>query len=1243
MKKITFLLSLCTTLLLSYSSFSQTPSTGTMEFGTGIVIIANSANPSVDHSVTAFLNRFDMSATTSGTIYLATADAGNGAGTSTIGAAGEAVLGWIGNAVTSVSSGTLTTDNGGEIGLTSAHFAYEQATGSDVLNFTITGKKDGATVGTILLASPAHNTDITLDFTSPTTGSFADIDEIVFTPASPILGGWSIDDLVVIAAAVSNSAPTVTTTAASSITITSAALGGNVTADGGATVTERGVVYSTSDTTPTIAEGATKDTNGTGTGVFSETVSSLTAGTTYYINSYAINSEGTNYGTATSFTTSSPSVTLSLSGSPLAENGGVATVTATLSAASGQTVTVTIGATGTAIGSGTDYNLSSTTITINAGSTTGTATITGVDDGLDEPAETVIVDITGVTNGTESGTQQVTASITDDDAAPTVTLSLSGSPLAENGGVGTVTATLNTASSQTVTVTISATGTATGSGTDYNLSSTTITINAGSTTGTATITGVNDALDEPAETVIVDITGVTNGTESGTQQVTASVTDDDAAPTVTLSLSGSPFAENGGVATITATLNTASSQTVTVTIDPTGTATGSGTDYTLSSTTITINAGATTGTATLTGADDAINETNETVIIDITGVANGTESGTQQVTATITDDDNTAPTVTTASQDVVTTVSAFLGGNVTADGGASVTDRGIVWGTTSNPTISNNKEDNGTGTGAFSETVTSLPSNTTIHVRAYATNSAGTSYGNNISFTTEQAGTSNFITLGSNDSGGTGFKTNASNTNYVVSNIMSNDNSAMYINDFTNGASQTFTIKADGTNAESFSVDVLNVKSFATQTFDQTSTVVFKDKSGTTIQTMTLNADKSLGKNATSLFSFFDNGTTTPVDLVAEIVFTLVPVSAGENVSNWTPTDITVSNVAAPSTSPTITFGDIDKIYGDANFDLTTTSNSAGAITYTIEGANTTGTTLSGASNKTVNLGNVGSLTIRATQAANGIYSSGTKDITLTINKATLTATADDKAKDYGDANPAFTISYSGFKNSETSAVLTVEPTASSIASTTTNVGNVDIDVAGGLDNNYDFSYVKGTLTIGKATLTVTADDKSRDYGAINPAFTISYSGFKNSETSAVLTVEPTGSSIASTTTNVGNVDIDVAGGLDNNYDFSYVKGTLTIGKATLTVTADDKSRDYGDANPAFTISYSGFKNSETSAVLTVEPTGSSIASTTTNVGNVDIDVAGGLDNNYDFSYVKGTLTIGKATLTATADDKSKD
>ena len=96
-------------------------------------------------------------------------------------------------------------------------------------------------------------------------------------------------------------APTVTTTTPTTIAATSAVLGGNVTADGGATVTDRGVVYVVGAGTPTTSN--TKVQNGTGAGTFSQTVTGLTAGTQYTVRAYAINSVGTSYGSSSTFTT----------------------------------------------------------------------------------------------------------------------------------------------------------------------------------------------------------------------------------------------------------------------------------------------------------------------------------------------------------------------------------------------------------------------------------------------------------------------------------------------------------------------------------------------------------------------------------------------------------------------------------------------------------------------------------------------------------------------------------------------------------------------------------------------------------------------------------------------------------------------------------------------------------------------------------------------------------------------------
>jgi uncharacterized protein (TIGR02145 family) len=96
------------------------------------------------------------------------------------------------------------------------------------------------------------------------------------------------------------------------------------------------------------------------------------------------------------------------------------------------------------------------------------------------------------------------------------------------------------------------------------------------------------------------------------------------------------------------------------------------------------------------------------------------------------------PTLTTVAGTDITTKTGVSGGNITSDGGAAVTARGVVWSTEQNPTVETNqgKTSNGTGTGKFTSNITNLQPGTAYYVRAYATNSEGTSYGNHISITT---------------------------------------------------------------------------------------------------------------------------------------------------------------------------------------------------------------------------------------------------------------------------------------------------------------------------------------------------------------------------------------------------------------------------------------------------------------------------------------------------------------------------
>ena len=491
-------------------------------------------------------------------------------------------------------------------------------------------------------------------------------------------------------------------------------------------------------------------------------------------------------------------------------------------------------------------------------------------------------------------------------------------------------------------------------------------------------------------------------------------------------------------------------------------------------------------------------------------------------------------TLTTTVQTVVTTISANLGGGITANGGGTISEKGIVWALTSNPTIANTKVAMAGSDSNFSNTVSSLPSNTTIHARAYATNSAGTAYGSNISFTTHQLGTSTFTGLGANDSGGTGFKTNTSNTNYVISNIMANDGTDMYIDHSVLGESKTYSIKADGVNAESFTLDVFNIYGYAGQTFDETTNVVFKDKNGTTIRTMTLNSDKYLSGNATSIFSYFDNGNSSPVNSVAEIIFTIVPNSPITFVENWSNKDMTISNVVAPSVTPTITFSDIGKTYNDANFNLGATSNSAGTISYSVVAGGTGTASLSGTNNETVTLGNAGTVTIRASQAANGIYGSSSKDITLTIGKKPLTVTAEAKSKVYGSSDP--TLTYNA--TLEGADVLT----GSLSRAAGTDVGTYAISST--LSNsNYDITFVPANLSITKRAITITADEKSKVSGENDPEFTyqISSGSLVSGDTFSGKLTRNSGDSVGIYDILIGDLT------LGGNYDLSFVSNRFNV------------------------------------------------------------------------------------------------
>ncbi|MCR4614287.1 MAG: leucine-rich repeat protein [Bacteroidaceae bacterium] len=178
--------------------------------------------------------------------------------------------------------------------------------------------------------------------------------------------------------------------------------------------------------------------------------------------------------------------------------------------------------------------------------------------------------------------------------------------------------------------------------------------------------------------------------------------------------------------------------------------------------------------------------------------------------------------------------------------------------------------------------------------------------------------------------------------------------------------------------------------------------------------------------------------------------------------------------------------------------------------------------------------------------------------------------------------------------------------------------------------------------TITKALLNIKANDASRTYGEENPVFNCTYTGLMNNEDASVITSAPTISTTATSKSDVGTYAIKVSGGEAQNYSFTYEDGTLTVLPANLAVTVNDATREYGEENPAFALTYSGLKKEETEPAWTTAPTFTTEATAKSDVGTYAVDVTAEPKNYTIMSKQTGTLTITQAPLTLKADDATR-
>ncbi|MBB5619125.1 hypothetical protein HDE69_000161 [Pedobacter cryoconitis] len=337
-------------------------------------------------------------------------------------------------------------------------------------------------------------------------------------------------------------------------------------------------------------------------------------------------------------------------------------------------------------------------------------------------------------------------------------------------------------------------------------------------------------------------------------------------------------------------------------------------------------------------------------------------------------------------------------------------------------------------------------------------------------------------------------------------------------------------------------------------------------------------AERGAGQ-ANPVFTFtytgFVNGDKADNLTTAPLAVTTATAGSGKGIY-----PITVSNAAAANYTitytpgqlfirglPTITYADLPAVsYGDANFDPAAISNSGVQPVYSSDNLN-----VAVIENGKVKITGIGTANITVFFAASADFVATTASKPLTVAKRTLIVRVDNKTRLYGQANPVLTATYDGFVNGETVATAISAPVLlTTVAKPLSPSGTYIISGSAASALNYNISYEPGVLSIDKAILKVTADNKTRIFGIDNPVFTLKYSGFVNAENESVIQNPPLASTEAVKNSAAGTYPIVLSGGSADNYTFSYINGTLTIISTTRTITMDVmNSKAVGD--PDFT------------------------------------------------------------------------
>jgi gliding motility-associated-like protein len=329
-------------------------------------------------------------------------------------------------------------------------------------------------------------------------------------------------------------------------------------------------------------------------------------------------------------------------------------------------------------------------------------------------------------------------------------------------------------------------------------------------------------------------------------------------------------------------------------------------------------------------------------------------------------------------------------------------------------------------------------------------------------------------------------------------------------------------------------------------------------------------------------------------------------------VLSYTGADLTIGQRAI-----TVTAASKSKTYGEAD----------PVFTYTFSPELISGDAFTGTLSRTAGE-NTGTYAIgQGTLALSTNYVLSYTGADLTIGQRTITVTAASKSKTYGETDPVFTYTFSPELISGDAFAGTLSRTAGE------NIGSYEIGQGTlALSTNYVLSYTGADLTIGQRAIIVTAASKSKTYGETDPVFNYTFSPELISGDAFTGTLSRTAGE------NIGSYAIEKSTlVLNGNYVLSYNSANLTIAAKQITITADPKSKIYGDTDPPLTYTYAP-------ALAAGDAfTGSLNRLIGENADTYTIDQNTlTLNANYMLNYKGANLIINKKQLTITADAKNK-